>query len=154
VFHPLSFILHPSEHGSALAWTAIFLAFVVLPFLALIADGARLFYVRSRLQTATDAACEDAAWSAADLRTFRDTGTVTFEDDWYTLALAQNTFSQSLGEQAVQQFSASVVISLDVTNALASCSAVASVPLMTTLGLAFSPVSIEALSVSAIRFTN
>ncbi len=53
-----------------MAWTAVFLAFVVIPLMALVADGARMFYVRGRLQTATDAACEDAAWSAADRRVF------------------------------------------------------------------------------------
>ncbi|NUM44039.1 MAG: Tad domain-containing protein [Anaerolineales bacterium] len=142
-----------TERGSSMAWTAVFLAFVVIPLMALVADGARLFYVRGRLQTATDAACEDAAWSAADRRVFRETGKTTFDDDWYIIALAQNTFNQSLSDQAVKQFSATVVISLDPASLLATCSSVANVPLMTTLGLAFSPVTIDAYSVSTIRFT-
>lgn len=141
------------ERGSSMAWTAVFLAFVVIPLMALVADGARMFYVRGRLQTATDAACEDAAWSAADRRMFRETGKTTFDDDWYIIALAQNTFNQSLSDQAVKQFSATVIISLDPATLLATCSSVANVPLMTTLGLAYSSVTIEAYSVSTIRFT-
>lgn len=150
--HPESRPLNP-EQGSSLAWTAIVMVFVVVPLMALMVDSARLFSVRARVQAATDAACEDAAWSAGDRREFRETGTTTFDDDWYIIAMAQNTFNHSLSDQAVKQFSATVVITLDYGNTLATCSAVASVPLMTTLGLAFSPVTLDAYSVPAIRFT-
>jgi len=142
-----------AERGSSMAWAAIFLAFVVVPLLALVADGARMFYMRGRLQTATDAACEDAAWSAADRRAFRDSGITTLENDASVIAQAQNTFTQTLSDQAAKQFSASTVISLDYGSGRVSCYAIASVPLITTLGLAYSPVTIEAYSVSAIRFT-
>ena len=40
---------------SSMAWTAVVLAVVVVPLLTLVVDGARLFYVRGRLQTAVDA---------------------------------------------------------------------------------------------------
>jgi hypothetical protein len=36
------------ERGSSLAWVAIFLAAIVVPLLALVIDGSRLFYVRGR----------------------------------------------------------------------------------------------------------
>ena len=65
-------LFSPLEAGQSMAWAAVFLAFVLVPLLTLVVDGGRLFYVRLRLQTAVDAACEDAAWSAADRRAFRD----------------------------------------------------------------------------------
>jgi len=142
-----------SEIGQSMAWTAIVMAFVVLPLLTLVVDGGRLYYVRQRLQTATDAACEDAAWSAADRRVFRDTGVTTFQYNWYPVAMAQNTFHQTLGEQAVADFSAVVVIRPDYINALMTCQGLASVPLLTAGGLLYSPASISATSVSKIRFT-
>ena len=49
------------EQGSSMAWTAVFLITVLSPLMLLVIDGARLLYIRGRLQTATDAACEDAA---------------------------------------------------------------------------------------------
>ena len=55
-----------SEQGSSLAWAAAFLTTVFLPLMLLVVDGARLLYVRGRLQTATDASCEAAAWTAGD----------------------------------------------------------------------------------------
>ena len=140
------------EQGSTMAWTVIFLAVVVVPLMSLVIDGARLFYVRGRLQTAAEAACEDAAWSAADRIRFRETGTTTFQDAWYHVGLAQNTFNQTLGEQNQRQYAANVVVQMNPANARAQCAAQASVPLMTTFGLAFSPVVIHAQAVALIRF--
>ena len=154
-FHTSAFILHTfrCEAGQSMAWAAVVMAFVVLPLLTLVVDGGRLYYVRLRLQTATDAACEDAAWSAADRRVFRDTGETTFQRNWYPVAMAQNTFHQTLGEQAVADYSAVVVIRPDYFNARMNCQAYATVPLLTAGGLMFSPASISTTSISKIRFT-
>ena len=141
------------EAGQSMAWAAVFLAFILIPLLALVVDGGRLFYVRLRLQTAVDAACEDAAWSAADRRAFRDNGVTTFQNSWYPIALAQNTFNQTLGEQAMIGYTAVVTIRPDTQNARMSCQAYASVPLLTAGGQLYSPVSITASSISKIRFT-
>ena len=62
------------EGGSSLAWTAVFLITVLLPLMLLIVDGARLLYIRGRLQTAADAACEAAAWEAGDRPEYINTG--------------------------------------------------------------------------------
>ena len=67
--------------------------------------------------------------------------------------MAQNTFQQTLGEQAVIDFAAVVVIHPDYITARMSCQAYASLPLLTAGGLLYSPASITAESVSRIRFT-
>ena len=139
-----------SERGSSLAWTAIFLAAVVLPLMTLVFDGARLFYVRGRLQTATDAACEDAAWSGADYRAFRDSGETRFLPDLGgVLAGARSTFDGTLGDRSRVNFSASVAITPDFNQVVMRCNSLASVPLAVGLG---SPVQIRSQAVSAIRF--
>ena len=142
-----------SERGSSMAWTAIFLAFVLLPLMALVVDGSRLFYVRGRLQTALDAACEDAAWSAADRREYRDAGVTTFQTSTGALAAAQATFSQTLGDRTAKNYAASVSIRPDYTDARMQCQAYAQVPLVTAGGLLWSPVTIPAESIAKIRFT-
>ena len=136
-----------------MAWTAVFLSFVLIPLLALLVDGGRLFYVRLRLQTAVDAACEDAAWSAADRRAFRDQGVTTFLSDGSSMTAGQTTFQQTLGEQSEADFSAGVSIIPDYTNARMNCQATARVPLLTAGGMLYSPVTISAASVSKFRFT-
>jgi len=141
------------EKGQSMAWAAVVIAFIVLPLLTLVVDGGRLYYVRLRLQTATDAACEDAAWSAADRRAFRDSGVTTFQYNWYPIAMAQNTFHQTLGEQTIADYSAVVNIRPDYFNARMNCQAQASVPLLTAGGLLYSPATITTTSISKIRFT-
>ncbi len=59
--------------GYSMAWWAVILATVFVPLLALSIDITRLLYVRTRLQTALDAACEAAA-NTADVRAFREAG--------------------------------------------------------------------------------
>lgn len=138
---------------SSMAWTAVVLAVVVVPLLTLVVDGARLFYVRGRLQTAVDAACEDAAWSAADRRAYRDGGVTTFNKNGGALGSAVTTFNQTLGDQVAKHFMASVSIQPIFNQARMECQAKASVPLVTAGGLFWSPVSIQAQSASIIRFT-
>ncbi len=137
-----------------MAWTAIFLSFLLIPLMTMIADGGRLFAVRNRLQTATDAACEDAAWSAADYRTYRDSGETTFESSWYWIGRAQSTFNQTLGDQSAIQYSASIFIIPNFNSAYMDCFSSASVPLLSGAGLVASPVTIAGSSSSRIRFRN
>jgi len=138
---------------SSMAWTALVLSILLIPLLGLVVDGARLFYVRGRLQTAVDAACEDAAWSAADRREYRDAGVTTFQTSGGALAAAQATFNQTLGDRAAKNFTASVSIRPDYSNARMQCQAYAQVPLVTAGGLLWSPVTIPAASTAKIRFT-
>ena len=139
------------QRGSSLAWTALLLAGVLLPLLTLVLDGTRLFYVRGRLQTALDAACEDAAWSGADQRAFRESGVTRFIPEMGpVLAQAQATFAQTLGERGRVNFSAAATLQPVAANATVRCSAAASVPLALLAGRS---VTIPAQTVSAIRFT-
>jgi len=118
--------------------------------MSLVIDGSRLFYVRGRLQTAVDAACEDAAWSGADYRAFRDTGATRFIPNLAgVLAQARGTFDNTLGDRSRVNFTASVSIVPDRANVSMRCSASATVPLTVALG---APVNIRTQAVSAIRF--
>ena len=141
-----------SEKGQSMAWTAVFLTFLLIPLLMMVADGGRLFHLRTRLQTATDAACESAAWSAADYQTYKSSGVTTFDANWYWIARAQNTFHQSLSDQDQIQYSAAVYISPDYANAYMNCYAEAYVPLMVSANI--SQVTMKASSSSRIRFRN
>ena len=126
------------------------LAAVVLPLMALVIDGTRLFYVRGRLQTAVDAACEDAAWSGADYRAFRESGVTQFLPNLSeVLAQARGTFENTLGDRSRVNFTAAVTIVPDRPQVVMRCSAASSVPLFIAAG---APLSISTQAVSAIRF--
>ena len=143
-----------TEYGSSMAWTALVLSMILVPLLTLVTDGGRILFVRNRLQTATDAACEDAAWSAADFRAWRDSSTTTFETNYYWLARAQSTFYQSLSDQGTIQYSAYVSIFPDYVGAFMNCSSSAQLPLLSGAGLVASPVTVNATCSSRIRFRN
>ena len=53
-----------SQRGQMMAFVAVFLAIVVVPLMILAVDVVRAFDVRTRLQTATDAACQAAVQAA------------------------------------------------------------------------------------------
>lgn len=150
--HRTPHLARDTQRGSSLAWTAVLLSVVLVPLLTLVLDGARLYTIRTRLQTAVDAACEDAAWSAASRRIYTASNADTLDDNWYVIAVAQNTFHQTLGESGAMRFSASAVISPDYAHARVTCTAAAFVPLVTAGGLVYSPVTIEVVSASRIRF--
>ena len=126
-------MLRAAQRGSTLAWTAVFLGLVLVPLLMLIGDGARLLYVRARLATATDAACENAAWSTAGRPNWQ-----WYSDDRFLqtalLQAAQTTFYQMLAEQNKVQYTPALSVSLDSTHTIVACSAQARVPLLVTLG--------------------
>ena len=138
-----------SERGQALlAWAAVLLFFVVLPLTALIADGARLFFVRNRLQTALDAACQDGAWSAADRVHFRETGTATFLPAGEVVSIARSTFYTVLVELGSAHYNASITVQPNYDQLRVACNGQAQVPLL----ILDRTVSIEAVTASSIRF--
>jgi hypothetical protein len=141
-----------AESGSSLAWAAIFLTALLLPLLLLVVDGSRLLDIRGRLQTATDAACEDAAWLVGDRRGYQESGQTLFAglQDAYTQA--QGTFFTTLGEQDSMVFSAGLQLSFDEANHQVLCSAQAIVPVFFN-GIGVAPeVAIPARAVAALRF--
>lgn len=137
-----------SERGAAMAWTAVLFAFVLVPLMILTLDGTRLFYIRTHLQTATDAACEDAAWSGADVAAYQQTGVAQLRTDWYPLAVAQTTFANVTSDANLTQYSPVVHVLMDAPSLSAQCTAWASVPLLVGTGT----VTLQAASVSSIRF--
>ena len=138
----------PTERGQALAWTAVLFAFILVPLMVLTLDGTRLFYVRSHLQTATDAACEDAAWSGADITAYQQTGVAQLRTDWYPLAVAQTTFANVTSDAGITEYSPVVHIMMDASSLSAQCTAWATVPLLVGTGT----IIVHTDSVSSIRF--
>lgn len=146
------FRIRATERGSAMAWAAIFLATVLLPLMLFTIDGSRLLYVRGRLQTAADAACEDAAWAAGDRPNYLNTGQTRLGNNWYVVGVAQNTFTRTLGESNRMAFTALLSVHLDYTNNQVSCSATARVPvLFNAVGVA-PQVNVQANAMTAVRF--
>ena len=141
-----------SEQGSSMAWTAIFLATVLMPLMLFVIDGSRLLYVRGRLQTASDAACEDAAWAAGDRPNYIDTGQTRLGNNWYVVGVAQNTFTRTLGESTRMAFTPLLSVTLDYANNQILCSATARVPVIfNAVGVA-PQVNVQANTITAVRF--
>ena len=140
------------EGGSSLAWTAVFLITVLLPLMLLVIDGARLLYIRGRLQTAADAACEAAAWEAGDRIAYIDTGQTRLANDGYVVEVAQNTFASTLDERSRMAFSAGLAVILDGASHQILCSASAQVPILfSAVGVA-PQVVIHANTIAALHF--
>ncbi|MFZ5888325.1 MAG: pilus assembly protein TadG-related protein [Chloroflexota bacterium] len=127
-------MIRSRERGSSLAWVAVLLSVVVLPLMLLVGDGTRLYYVRSRISQAADAACEDVSWSVSDRPTWQRLKNDRYLADAYLLGQAQNTFYQMLAEKTAVKYSPSLTMQLDWENGRAECSAQAQVPLMMLAG--------------------
>ncbi len=141
-----------SEQGSSMAWTAIFLTTILMPLMLLVIDGSRLLYVRGRLQTAVDAACEDAAWAAGDRTHYLQTGQTRLGNNWYVIGVAQNTFTRTLGESAWMDFAPLLSISADAAQNRLQCSAVARVPVLFNAAGLSPLVTVRASATTSIRF--
>ena len=135
-----------------MAWTAIFLATVLMPLMLFVIDSSRLLYVRGRLQTATDAACEDAAWAAGDRLNYIHTGQTRLSNGGVVIGVAQNTFARTLDESTRMAFTPLLSVTLDYANKRILCSATARVPVIfNAVGVA-PQVDLRANAISAVRF--
>lgn len=139
-----------SEQGSSSAWAAVFLGLIVMPLMMLIGDGARLYYVRARLTTAAEVACEDAAWVGTD-RTIWQTSA---EDTFRGAGSAYDTFYAMLTERSRLRYTPSLSIALDPDNNRVICDAQAEVPLVVMGSVSPRPVIVRVRAVSQMRFTN
>ena len=137
------------ERASSLAWAAVFFGFVVMPLMLLIGDGARLYYVRSRLAQAADAACEDVSWSVGDRLLWQSLRDDRYAQNWYLVGRAQNTFQQMLSEKGTVRYYPTLSMSFDWENARVTCRAQARVPLTM---LAYQEVTVRAAVSSRMRF--
>jgi hypothetical protein len=138
-----------SERGSSLAWTALVMLFVVMPLVALLADGTRLYFIDVRLQNAADAACADAAWSAVDLAHYRDTGDITFKPVGEIVAIATDTFGMVMQpDQLIMGVTSSVRVVPEIGNMRVTCFARAEVPLF----FIYASRTIETTSAARMRF--
>ena len=140
-----------SEAGQSLLWTTFVFMFVLVPLLVLVVDGIQFWRIRNQLQTATDAACEEAAYVGADRRAFRDSGVVRFGNTSQAKADATKTFYTTLHNTDAFQYSPSIQIGFDSGVPSAKCSATALVqPLISALAPS---ISILTESESEIRFS-
>lgn len=137
------------DRGSSLAWTAVLLSAVLVPLLMLVGDGARLLYVRTRLSTAADAACENAAWSTANRLGWQWNGDTNFLQN-QLFSQAYSTFYQMLSDSEQVRFSPTLSMSLDSTHDVVICFAQARVPLIVGSGERI----VEVRSMAKMRFTN
>jgi len=141
----------PSESGQSLLWTTFVFMFVLVPLLVLVVDGIQFWRIRNQLQTATDAACEEAAYIGADRRAYRDSGAVRFGNTSQAKTDATKTFYTTLHNTDAFQYSPSIQIGFDSGVPSAKCSATASVqPLISALAPS---ISILTESESEIRFS-
>lgn len=141
-----------SERGQSLALVAAFLVFVGLPLLSLVIDGTRLYRVRSLLQVATDAACEDAAVTAPDFAHYKATGETRLGNLYAAKTNAAHTFQQTLtpNGMALDIASFSVTVWPDHARNHMACTSYADVPLI----LSPLTITINTTSTSAIRFSS
>ena len=140
-----------SERGSSTAWAAIFMALVVLPLMSLAIDGTRLLYLRTRLQTAVDAACSDVSWSTGDRAAWQAAAEDRFVQNWGLIGRAQNTFVRTLAESNRMEYAPSVELTLNSDANFAVCQAQALVPLLT---IPDQQVIVHANAVSGLRFVS
>ena len=141
-----------SEQGSSLAWTAVFLVTVLMPLMLLVIDSSRLLYIRGRLQTATDASCEAAAWAVGDRLNYTRTGQTRLSNDGYVFEVAQNTFASTLNERTRMAFTPQLMITNDDTNNQILCSATAQVPVLFSAVGVSPEVTVPTHTIAAIRF--
>ena len=140
-----------SEAGQSLLWMTFVFMFVLVPLLILVVDGIQFWRIRNQLQTATDAACEEAAYVAADRRAYRDSGVVRFANTGQAKAEAAKTFHVTLHNTDAFRYSPSIQIGFENGVPSAVCSATASVqPMISALAPS---ISIQAASESEIRFS-
>lgn len=139
------------ERGSSLAWAAVFMAVVVLPLMLLVGDGTRLYYVRSRIAQAADAACTDVSWSVGDRMTWQRLRDDRYLANWYLVGRAQNTFYQMLAEKSTVKYVPSLSLTLDWDNARVECRAQARVRLNM---IPNQEVTVRSTAYAKMRFAN
>jgi hypothetical protein len=140
------------EQGSSMAWTAVLLITVLLPLMLLVIDGSRVFYIRARLQTATDAACEDAAWAAGDRLEYINSGQTRLGNGWYVLEVAQNTFISTLNERSRMAITPELQVTLDEPNLQILCSANAQVPVLISAAGVTPQINVPVSTIASVRF--
>ena len=142
---------YSSEAGQSLLWMTFVMMFVLVPLLVLVVDGIQFWRIRNQLQTATDAACEEAAYVGADRRAYRDSGVTRFGDIGQAKADATKTFYTTLHNAGALQYDPAIQIRFDNGVPSAICNSVASVqPLISALAPS---ISIQTESESEIRFS-
>ena len=105
-------VLKPSrrERGSALEWTAVVFATLVLPLMMLMVDIPRLVYLRDHLQTAADVACESAAQAGLDWRAYGANGVLRVQRTAAARSVGQAAFRGVVQDAGLQRYTPALVI--------------------------------------------
>ena len=135
------------ERGQVMPYMAVFLALVVVPLAVLSVDVVRALYVRTHLQTATDAACEAAA-QAIDAAAFRSGGAERINLGLGT-GYAQREFAATVAEKGIVGYSPALTGIWLQSPTVVACRAVASVQLL--IPAAPVALNVSATSVSEMR---
>jgi hypothetical protein len=130
----------------AMAWWAVFLGVVGVPLAALTIDGTRALYVRTHLQTATDAACEAAA-QALDVPFFMATGRARIQLST-ARGWAGREFSSSVIDQGIVLYSPALTSMTLLTPTIVRCTASAA---LDPLVQGFPRLEAQVASVSEVR---
>lgn len=132
-------------HGYAMGFYAVFIATVAMPLLVLSVDLVRLLAVRTRLQTAADAACQSAV-AAVTAPVFQGSKQVVLSPS-AALANAYREFYDTARDAGLVGYHPSVQIGF-VGPATAVCQATAS---LDTLVPGAPPMGVTVLTVSMAR---
>lgn len=109
--------------GYAMAWHAVILTTIAIPFLTLTTEVTRALFVNVQIQTAVDAACA-AASQAVDVPYFIDTGEVVIDSD-QAVSYAIREFSSTVANANIHRY-APVLSSVSImNNTIVQCSATA-----------------------------
>ena len=90
-----------AERGQVLAFTAVLLAFVAVPLLALALEVPRWYLARQDLQAAADTAATAAASLGWDVLAFVDSGQVRF-DQAQAETVARTAFAEAITASHIQ----------------------------------------------------
>jgi len=134
------------ENGYAMPYYAAYLTFVILPLMILTIDIPRALYVRTHLQTATDAACEAAA-QALDTRHYMATGEARIHLGT-AAGWAAREFSGTVVDQGIVQYQPALTSVRLQGPLIASCTATAEVDTFIT---GAPPLNIRVASISETR---
>jgi hypothetical protein len=117
--------LFANRFGYAMAWHAVILSTIAIPFLTLTTEITRALFVNVQIQTAVDAACA-AASQAVDIPHFVLTGEVVIDQD-KAIAFAMREFSATVANANIHRYSPALTSLNIINNTITQCNASATI---------------------------
>ena len=138
--------LRGSKRGESMAWMAIVMCFLMPPLMGITIDVTRGMYVRTHLQTATDAGCQAAA-DALNVQLFLDSGVASINEQVMS-SQASEVFNATLRDSGKVRFTPSLSLKI-LTPTSVECTATA--PVARFLPSVVPPMNIRVQTVSEMR---